>query len=356
MINIVIWLVFGRTETTLDRLPYDPAPEEIQELIRTIKAESRPTVVHIGGSVAWGVGHGANETIANRLQEMLGDEVRVFNLSLVGARPLDQFLLAWALRDDVELLLLDVNYELGMDVERERLWREPETYLRQRSLLSTYGDVFFEEIPAAKQCMDQWEIALPHGQTAVDMWAQAMIGHLPLVHYKPSLNRALFGQHPLILVERLHQKGSGLLNEDKPLKALLESPEARMPTEPWVPPGTQDQQALAKLYLESRFTPDTLRGCLMQAFSIYAAKERLPVLAYLTPLNPGMFPGLHASDVHKENVTMFTSLFGDTGLVNLDTGTLPLTAFTDSTHLTASGAQLLSKQLLQEIDRSFTEN
>jgi hypothetical protein len=346
--------VVGRQETSINRLPYDPAAEEIQELIAEVKAEPKSTIVLIGGSVAWGVGHAANETIASRLQEMLGSEVRVFNLSLVGARPLDQFLLAWALRDDVELLLVDVNYELGMDVERERLWREPETYLRQRSLLSTYGDAFFQDVPAAKECMEQWEITLPHGQTAADKLAQSLMSQLPLIHEKPAINRSLFGQHPLVLVERLNQKGGGLLKEEHPLQALLESPERRMPTEAWVPPGTPDQQALAKLYLQSKFTSNTLRGCLMRAFSTYAAKKKLPMLAYLTPLNPGMFPGLHASQTHEANVQIFTSLFGDAGLVNLDTGTLPIAAFTDSTHLTASGAQLVSKQLLQEMDRFLT--
>lgn len=353
LINAAVWAAFGGTRAQPERLPYDPSPEEILEAVSAVRTQNGVTVAHIGGSVTWGVGHAADETISARLQEDLGGEARVFNLGLVGARPLDEFLLAWALKDDADLLLLDENYELGMDVDRERLWREPETYLRHRSLLSAYGEGFFRDVPAAKTCMETWEIALPHGQTAVDRAARGVFGVLPVINHKPAINRSLFGQHPLVIAERFLSKGGAVLRGEQPLSVIFESPEAHIVMQPWSPPLTDEQQALAALYRETSFSKHALRACLTEAFSAYAAEQDLPVLTYLTPLNPGMFPGLHGSEAHAANVRLFDDLSGASRFLNLDDGSLPADAFTDTTHLTASGASMVADMLLEAVRRSL---
>ena len=349
LINIVVVFIMKYDKNVSNRLPYDPTYEDIHEMLIKIQNEKKPVIVIIGGSVVWGVGHKENETIAMNLQKRLGGQVKVFNLGMIGARPLDEFLLAWLVRDTADLIITDYNYEFGGEISQERLWREKDTYLRHPQLLSIFAEEFFKDIPQIPTCFQQWKITIPQNMGVLERGAMnAFQATIPLIHYKHKINRIIFGQHPLLIVEKFHRNAGKILQGNVRVQDLLQ-PAAQDKTTPWSPPGTIEEQELSEKYLKKTFASDTLITCQVKAFSEYMQEKKLHLFAYITPMNPAMFFNLHSSPVHKQNVNLFEKLFSPIPLINLDTGTFPSTAFTDATHLTATGALLVADALLPNI-------
>lgn len=358
IINVFIALHFS-DHPSFRRFPYHATYEDVRGIFDIIRHDPRRKIVFLGGSVMWGASSGDPAfTIPAFFKEHLPPDVSVYNLGLVAARPLDAMLIMFALRDSVDLFVQDYNYTFGSFQPRDLLLREPATYIHLSPLLSAHADGLFGSIPAMRACMQQFDLPLPATtSSAGEATLQSMLEHsVPIFHFKDRINERLFGEHPLLLIEKAGDVFGGhigdLLDGSLRWSALMVSmtPEAELVnTVPWQPTRTQKEGDFRRLFQSEVFTGRELLDCQTRAFAQFAASARLPLVSYITPNNPTMFPELAASPTHRRNLKLLESQFAGTTLYDLDDQTFPGQYFTDDTHLTPFGYKQLADLLFQHL-------
>ena len=347
VINLLVaWMERDRGDA-FTRFHYHVSYEEVRDVLDRIIADPRRKVVFLGGSVLWGTATpDPARTVPGAFRALIPDDVVVYNLGMIGARPLDVFLLAHQLRGHADAIIIDENYLFGESLTRERLLREPETYLRIRQLLYTHNGDFFAAVPEAHACFVRYEAPLPSALSFGEARLQALTERwIPLLHYKDRLNDRLFGQHPLLLADRFLLDGGDVLRGKQSIALLLRPPEERMNIQPWKKTDPVDA-AYVHRYEHMRFTGREFLDCLSRALTTSAAVAHLPILLYVTPKNPGMFPHLQGTPVHAHNIRSLLSLFTGLRAVSLDDGSIPADHFADATHLTPEGNALLAHKIL----------
>ena len=352
LLNIGIALLFRDNEPFV-RFRYHTSYQDVRSVLETIAQDPRRKVVFLGGSVMWGSStEDPSRTIPAAFRRHLPPDTAVYNLGMIGGRPLDSFLLAFLLQGKVDLFVLDYNYQFGAPVARERLLREPSTYVRLQELYHAHAPPLFGAIPGLHTCMEQFDLPLPAapsiGEPTLRRWMERV---LPVLRYKDRINDALFGQHPLLFIEQAGLHAGDLAAGTLRLRDLFSVPEEQIDPTPWQPKGTADEAAYRETVEAEVFSGTELLDCQSRAFAQYASKQQLPVVTYILPNNPAMFPGFKASPIHARNIDRLLTLFHGTSVHNLDTQTLPGSLFTDSTHLTPEGNERFARDLFETIRR-----
>lgn len=350
LLNALIAAMFRPAEK-FQRFSYHTSYEEIREVIDRMKQDPRKKIVFVGGSVMWGdATPDPMQTIPAEFQQLLPPDVAAYNLGLIAGRPLDEFLLAYELRDVADLVIADYNYEFGLAITHERSL-ERSTYLRMQQLMTVHGHAFLEDVPETEECFAESGIVPPStGGGWMEQFVQQFVsGIVPIVRMKDRVNDALFGQHPALLIERIGLGLSDLSRGAITLSDLVSAPEHRIDPEPWVSTGSTDEQAYIDQLTTERYERDQLLLCMTRAFATYAAETDLPFVAYLTPLNPAMFPDLSSVPVHQQNLDVLGETFGSMQFETIDGSTLRPEHFADSTHLTPAGNQELARILFERL-------
>jgi hypothetical protein len=298
----------------------------------------------------WGVGSGdPSGTIPSAFKDLLNrEDVPVYNLGIIGARPLDEFLLVYLLQGDANLIVTDYNYEFGLPLDPAHLLQDPGASVRLSQLFANEGPDFIAAVPGIADCMEQAGLTPPREAPTIEAYLRSWMEHaIPVLRYKDRINDRLFGQHPLLLIQRVFLLASKALRDRDlsftTIRSLFLPPEERIETVAWEPGGPMGSEAIQT----QAFDPQNLHTCVSRAWSMYASERHLGVVTYLTPNNPGMFPGLHHSALHRNNIAVLEQAFSGTPFINLDDAVLQPSSFTDSTHLTPEGARAFAKILQQ---------
>lgn len=346
LINATVFLMFSETKK-FERFHYHVSYEEIRTQIDAIKHDPRKKIVFIGGSVMWGASTpDALNTIPAEFQKLIPETMSVYNLGLIGVRPVDEYLLAWLLKDDADLIILDENYEFGFETPHERLLREPETYVRMQQLFNAEGPAFLDAMPEMQTCLEKNGLPLPKTKGTIETsLRKTMERGLPVLRYKDRINDVLFGRHPSLLVDDLLTRASDIARGTYDIRSVLRPPEARIDPAPWKPTHSESETSVREHFLRTTFNADSLLLCLSASFGSQTDTLGVPTVVYLTPNNPGLFPGLHGSKIHNDNIELLTRMFGSKVFANMDDGSIDASLFADSTHLTPEGNAVLARKL-----------
>ncbi len=349
LINGIIWVWFhGRPLG--QRLPQHTSSGDVEQLLTAIRNDPRRKVVFIGGSILWGATTpDTRDTIPAAFASLLPKDVTVYNVGMIAARPLDEYLIAEQLQGHADLLILDYNYAFGFPIAPDRLLREPETYVRQSSLLQAHFHELLVAMPDISECFSRSGLSLPLSSSTIEQTLRSWYErNIPLFRYKDLLNSRLFGQHPTLLIQRTILALSSALTGRAPfpsVHSLLLPPEEAIDPRPWNVHKTKPDASLeGQIFDSSGFLP-----CLDRSFSSFVVAEHLPVVLYIPPNNPGLFPGLHHSEEHRNNIAILQSRFPGLASINMDDGTLSDVYFTGSTHLTPAGNRLFAERLFQAL-------
>lgn len=347
LINIGIACMFGK-ETLPERFHYHAFYEEVTDAIDAVRAETRPTAVFVGGSVLWGAGSkDAGKSVPAEFARLVGSGVAVYNLAMVAGRPIDSYLISYLLKDSADLIVADYNYEFGLPLTHDRLVSDRGTYVRMGQLYDTFGPEMFHEIPAMKACLTDRGLPVPGHDNRAEAGVRSFYErNIPVFQYKDRVNDALFGQHPLSMVEFVPLRFAQRIRASESFSlafvaGLFKSPEGLIKEEPWKPGVSPVKENL----VTTVFNANDLQSCLGRAWSAYAIDSARQFTTYLLPNNPVMYPTMHASEIHAQNVMHLRTVFNNVPFYNFDDGTMSGDSFTDSTHLTASGSAAFARRL-----------
>lgn len=300
--------------------------------VEQIARDSAFRVVLIGDSAAVGPKlMDKDKTIACQLEDRLnrdiqGRPVHVWNMSLPGMRPVDQFcMLLKLLPAKPDLVILSANYtSLSMDVG--------ETPIMHPWLATNLSEIPRSIRPLLKT--DDYKTSV---ETTLTDFVEK---HVRLIGMRQSINAKLFGEQPrtkndnpnpiaMTWVRIAKQTGIYRLEPDKNAKAAAIA-FRRMYEQPVKADSPQ-----------SRYYPE-----IFQALRDSAT----PAVVYLTPQNREYVDSLLTNSEYAESRATIASYFRDTGIPYYDWSDLvPTTEFKDNNHMMPAGNGRVADALAEAV-------
>jgi hypothetical protein len=353
-INLVIWIVFAPiAERPFERFSFSIPYEQMDDVLRTIKADHRPKIIFLGSSVLLGTATpNPADTIPGVFRDLLmkktGREIAVYNLGYPWARPLDAAILIALFHDPTTFFIMDHNRGNSVPLADAQVRTSPETYIRLHQLLLDYSDELLAFAPEIRTCFKARDIPLPSMRVGGAVpWLRPVTRAIPLVRYKNLINMSLFGKHPLVLAQEFLLQISKVRRGDdiRSLLRIFATPESVIDPSPWHP---NDPRTAGFNSDEAAFRTSDMNNCIVEALGTAVERTNTRIVSYITPLNPSL---VHQGEslLYQKNTSFLIRLFSKMHAINFDDGSIPTSMFADAIHLTPEGNHIFAARLLESI-------
>lgn len=335
LLNGLVWAVFRNSNTGVKRLESPVSYRELDQIIKTVEADTRPKVVFLGASSIWGGGGISSpaQALPGQFEAFLATGTVAYNISFPAARPLDLYLLLYRLQGKADLFVVDIStahlgksYGQGVVADRTK-------YLRVQNLLQTQISKF------KKDNVEAWQCLRDEGINPKLEWFFDFGAIFPIVEYKDAINRVLFGKHFSLFVSDVISRA---LNVRPGISAAHWSGLFSAPVDIAPLPGVTSTPNQAP------FVPyaPSLNSCVTQAMAEFVVSEKIPAVFYISPHSPIITENYRAAGLYQEQLVWVRSLYGRATVFDPDTARVLYAGdFYDETHFYPAGHQRLAEWL-----------
>ncbi|KJS14951.1 MAG: hypothetical protein VR69_15915 [Peptococcaceae bacterium BRH_c4b] len=336
LVSILISYKFSTPEA--QKLPtYDKATLNLW--INQIEKNNGYEIVILGDSVVHGDNVESNKTlpiyISKEINKLLpGKKVKVFNMGMAGASPVEIFFLVDALQGvGADLFIYDIN--LG--------WFSRKETLEHRSLLELKKNL-------SEQKLQSLGIEpLKQTDTPIEEWLSShLFNHWKLFQYRILMNYWLFGKPLRQKLEEAKNNPSMLLpfTEDKTQEIL----EMRAPwsTKNWAGKLDPTKGRVGDVYLSD----NNAQWVLYQMLLDLVNTRKIPMIFFVTPRNYELLDSYEMvnRDTYAKNLSIVINSAEDKGIpvLNYDNA-IPNDLFVDTIHPLPKGNQILAVYIVHDL-------
>lgn len=337
-INCIVYFVFKDTSSRNFEIDTDSSYVAIKAKFDIVKKDKNKKVIFIGGSALRGGRVASTEETAPFLfSKYVKKGTSIYNFSFPSAKPLDQFLFFWLLRDSADLFIVDVNTLFLKEVYANGVAGDSTKYNRISELLQSNADAFLADVPEVKKCLNENGIFPIQGRS-FDLYER-----LPVVRYKDDINFALFGKHFSLFFDSLI---SAFLDLAKTGGRQTDWKNILKPTPPLADHGPFME--LTKEKLEKLDV--SLNSCVLSSFSYYTRQNDMPVVFYVSPHSRYATSVQRKDPIYEENLLFTESLFSSStyffDLDKKDVNPVPNEDFADEVHFNKAGHKMFAEYLV----------
>jgi hypothetical protein len=346
VINLLIYYFNDHLLIKSSRLYSSVSSQEIYEKIAEIKSDRNKKVVFLGGSVLWGSAVSSSSyTIPEFFKKRIGKNIHVYNLAFPSARLADIYLINYLLKNDVDLFVVDINYEFFQNDINDSAKENKSSVLRMRSLLNDNFQSVKDSNPQFVSCLNNAGLIDGLEKPGLERILQKKLQLIPIIKFKDKINNYIFKKHPSLIIQSLFNLISEL--DKKPIFSsfsnIFKSQEELIDefNNKLIISSTHNP------YKEELISDNQINICIGKEYANYVRSNNIPTVFYLLPLNPAILESFSSSSIYQTNKQIIVRAF-DNNIIDLS-DILQANYFVDIYHLTKTGNDVFAGLLFDRI-------